>query len=129
MITNKINQDFTRTRMRRMLNQIAATPRKWYHGTRTFSIKHLFRYECIVLCYLWLYGTVPTLKTLNNMDKGRLMKLFIDELNRRGIKSKHLKCNSRYNVSRDSCRYEFSRFRMFFCGVKLLDRIPTKIDK
>ena len=125
----KINDGFTKEKMQEMSNQIFATPRKWYRGTRTWNIKHLLRYECLMIWYLWLYDTVPTLAILNSIDIGRILRLFRGELDRRGIKWKQLECKSRYNTAHDSIRFEFSGLRLLPSGIKLLLRIPTKIPK
>jgi hypothetical protein len=124
-----INKGFTEAEMREMLDQIAAVPRKWYRGTRTWNIKHLLRYDCIMLCYLWRYRTVPTLEVFNSIDQRRLMRLFKHEMDSRGIRWKLFECKSRYNVAHDSKRYEFSGFRLLPRGIKLLLRVPTEIKK
>jgi hypothetical protein len=76
-----------------------------------------------------MYDTVPTLEVLNSIDSGQIMRLFIGELERRGIKCKRFKCKSSYNLAHDSTRYEFSGFRLLPRGIRLLLRIPTKIKK
>ena len=116
---------FTSDEIRWMFKKITAKRGKWYRGTMTMNIKHLFRHECLILCYLWQYGIIPSEGLLRDVEKtADLMRIFEAILDERRIKWKCLECKSRYNLEHDKYRYEFSGFRLLPAGIRLALEFP-----
>ena len=96
-------------------------------STRAWPVKRLYRYQIIMLCFLWQYGYIPTIDELNSMEIGRIVRLFGDELRRRGIRCERMTCKTKYDLDHDIIWYKFSCLRFIDRGIKMIEEIPTKI--
>ena|GEM_PF-4404973 len=128
-IHRKKYAEFTPMMMRAMLDTILAIPRKKYPSTRAWPVKRLYRFEILMLCFLWQYGYVPTIDELNSMEIGRIIRLFTDELKRRGITCERMKCQTTYDLAHDITWYKLSCLRFKRRGILMLLQIPTQIEK
>ena len=125
----KIYAEFTPMMMRMMLYAIIAIRFERHPSTRAWPVKRLYRFEILMLCFLWQYDYVPTIDELNSMEKGRTLRLFRDELKRRGIRCERMICKTKYDLDHDVIWYKLSSLRFISRGIKMLQQLPTKIRK
>ena len=120
---------FTRKMMEEMFEQTMAIPYKRYHGMMTKVITHLFRYECVLFCYLWRDGAVPIKGKLRGEEAAHILQLFEEALDRRGIKWDCCKCKTPYGRSQDDFRYKFTGLRLIPDGIRVSLLFPSNVNK
>jgi len=131
MFVDKLNknsiykENFNEATMETMFGHIAAKCGKRYPGSRVFQIDHLLRRECIMLSHLWHYGYAPVWGYLNSSEAKRMIWLYEDEMDYRGINWERYECLSHFNKTKDIYRYVFTGFRLLQPGIELLLRFPT----
>jgi hypothetical protein len=108
-----------------MFQEIVAIRYKRYKGMMTKNVTHLFRHECLMLCYLWKDGVLPPKDKLRGKEADRILGLFEYALDQHDVKWKLFDCKSRFNVQNDDYRYTFTGFRLLPAGMRLALMFPS----